>query len=177
MSRPTCQALLVVLSSPTSTCCFFMLNIPDKCCLSPVICRLAGIFPSLRKYRDRFSKPKFRALKLLVVYTCLSIFLAPLKQASKTGIQLQDPWGVTRLVFPRLFGYIADLPELAVIGAFKGFNSLFPCDQCMVSCENYHALQQHTLSSGHLIGPNFLWNSMSPAYAAHASSAFLFSVF
>lgn len=71
------------------------------------------------------------------MYTCLSALLEPLKQASKDGIRLTDASGCERLVFPRLFGYIADIPEVAAVGGLKGHRSMHPCDQCLVGAASY----------------------------------------
>lgn len=71
------------------------------------------------------------------MHTCLSALLQPLKQAGKDGVRLAGPDGCERLVFPRLFGYIADIPEVAAVGGLKGHRSMHPCDQCLVGAAFY----------------------------------------
>jgi hypothetical protein len=79
------------------------------------------------------SKQKFTLLKKVAFNKCLDEVLSGMKKASKDGVVLKDPWGVTRHVFPFLLSYVADEPETKLVACVKGGNSAHPCEQCLVS--------------------------------------------
>jgi hypothetical protein len=63
---------------------------------------------------------------------CIAELLGSLKQASREGIRLKDPWSAERRVFSRLMSYVADEPEVKLLSCIKGAPSEFPCEMCLV---------------------------------------------
>ena len=68
--------------------------------------------------------------KLHYMHRSMSLLLEPLKKMSWQGMQLRDPSGVYRLVYPRLLSYVMDDPEskdLYCIGKTSR-----PCEACKI---------------------------------------------
>lgn len=66
-----------------------------------------------------------------IFHRCLHILLAPLKELSKSGVTLVDPYGVSATVYPELLVYVGDMPECKLVnGCFDHRLSKHPCEQC-----------------------------------------------
>ena len=59
-------------------------------------------------------------LEAHLIHQCLDIVLAPLKQATKLGVMLLDPWGQSRYCFTPMASYIVDTPEAALLATVGG---------------------------------------------------------
>lgn len=75
--------------------------------------------------------------KLELFHKCEEIVLAPLKEASHTGVHLKDPFGQSQWVFPRLCLYICDQTEGSRITCtFDTNKSNYPCSCCFCPKES-----------------------------------------
>ncbi|CAI5965654.1 unnamed protein product [Closterium sp. NIES-64] len=73
---------------------------------------------------------------LEVFQEALDIIMADLKIAQNTGVELTDPYGIRRMVFPLTYAYIGDYPEQCkVAGTKSGIKTRFPCPRCTVPKE------------------------------------------
>jgi hypothetical protein len=70
-----------------------------------------------------------RLARRWVVGKCLSMLLAPLKEFSKSGVILKDPWGHKRTVFTYIHTYVADDPEAKMVCGIKSSSN--PCEICL----------------------------------------------
>jgi len=62
-------------------------------------------------------------LEARLIHQCLDIVLAPLKEATKLGVMLLDPWGHSRYCFTPIASYIVDTPEAALLATVGGKTS------------------------------------------------------
>ncbi|KAI5986479.1 hypothetical protein EDD15DRAFT_2373187 [Pisolithus albus] len=62
-------------------------------------------------------------LEARLIHQCLDIVLEPLKQATKLGVMLSDPWGYSRYCFTPIASYIVDTPEAAMLAVVGGKTS------------------------------------------------------
>jgi len=62
-------------------------------------------------------------LEARLIHQCLDIVLAPLKEATKLGVMLSDPWGHSRYCFTPIASYIVDTPEAALLATVGGKTS------------------------------------------------------
>ena len=102
-------------------------------------------------------------MKLAIYSKCLSFLLKDVKQYSyeggvgyydcthalvygtksnetfllSVGITLKDPWGKDTNVFPRLFSYVVDNPEMADIWCTKQGNTKYPCEICLCDSKDF----------------------------------------
>ncbi|CAI5987251.1 unnamed protein product [Closterium sp. NIES-65] len=73
---------------------------------------------------------------LEVFQEALDLIMADLKIAQNTGVELTDPYGIRRMVFPLTYAYIGDYPEQCkVAGTKSGIKTRFPCPRCTVPKE------------------------------------------
>lgn len=95
-------------------------------------CRELGYFPDMEPLIADLALPAYskRLFKLWALSMCMQQLLAPMKAISKTGTSIDDPWGVSRMVWPFLVSMVADIPELLDLGCIR--NGERPCDTCMV---------------------------------------------
>jgi hypothetical protein len=90
-----------------------------------------------------------RQLKLAVLSACIDLWLRELKEASFTGVDIADPWGVMQRVYVRLVSYVADQPEIYDISCVKGGKQ--PCEQCLVganTCTRAHGWMDGWITLG-----------------------------
>jgi hypothetical protein len=79
---------------------------------------------------DMSKSPLAPIAKRIMISKCITLLLHSLKQASHSGVELLDPWGDMRLVFPALHSYVADDPECKDLCCIK--RGMHPCERCLV---------------------------------------------
>ncbi|CAI5459374.1 unnamed protein product [Closterium sp. Yama58-4] len=73
---------------------------------------------------------------LEVFQEALDLIMKDLKMAQNDGVELTDPYGIRRTVFPITYAYIGDYPEQCkVAGTKSGIKTRFPCPRCTVPKE------------------------------------------
>jgi hypothetical protein len=98
-------------------------------CSIACACRDVAFFPLFTAIPG-WTDANSRLLHLAVYKHCLNILYGPLKALSRTGVLLNDPWGVPQLVVPCLLSYTADQPEITDMSCVIGGN--YPCEMCLV---------------------------------------------
>jgi hypothetical protein len=98
--------------------------------------RTVAFFSTMPDLPNYLSADAKRILKLTYLSRALSILLQPLKQASFSGILLQDPHGNLQNTYPRVLSYVMDSPEVSDILCIKSAPAPFPCEQCWAPFNN-----------------------------------------
>lgn len=95
--------------------------------------RELGYFPDMEPLVEDLALPAYskRLFKLWALSLSMQHLLAPMKALSKTGMEIDDPWGVSRMVWPFLVSMVGDIPELLDLGCVRKGER--PCDTCLVS--------------------------------------------
>ena len=71
----------------------------------------------------------------------LAAIVQPTSCATAAGVQLADPWGRQRLVFPQLFSYVTDDPEAKDLSCIRGGSTECCCEFCRVPRLSLHDLE------------------------------------
>ncbi|GAX74319.1 hypothetical protein CEUSTIGMA_g1768.t1 [Chlamydomonas eustigma] len=98
-----------------------------------------GYFPKV-EFPVGLNDVACRRIKLHVLSKCLTVLLEKLKRLSFTGIDILDPWGMQQKVFPFLFNYAVDHPEVMDLTCNK--DGMEPCNLCHVPKDKLLQIQR-----------------------------------
>ena len=86
--------------------------------------------PEVKKPKG-MSEDAFRRAKLQIHHQVLDLALGPLKELSKSGVEVRNPSGERHWAFPRLCHYCGDDPECKLCaGVYVSGKPEKPCEQC-----------------------------------------------
>lgn len=117
-----------------------------------------------------WTKDQNRMVKLTIYSKCLSFLLKDMKTYSfeggfiifdsgfafnflglmhtillpYVGITLKDPWGNDTKVFPRLFNYVVDNPEMADLWCTKQGTTKYACEICLCESKDFVKIGKFT---------------------------------
>jgi len=96
-----------------------------------------------------YTPERWRLVKCAFISKALSIMLDPLKQLSRTGVELETPSGDKVTAFPCLLSYVMDDPEAKDVYGIKAAPAMHPCELCWMEfdhlCDGRGLAEQRTV--------------------------------